>query len=129
MMKSIRISAIASLASLAVLGLSLATPGSARAHAEMQKSVPADGAVVPPGLERIELAFSDPMRLTIVKVKRSADGKEVSPVEGMPKAFAPAAQLSVPRLEAGAYEVSWTGVGKDGHVMNGRFSFTVSTDK
>lgn len=29
-------------------------------------------------------------------------------------------------LPAGAYEVAWTAVADDGHVMNGRFNFSVS---
>jgi len=100
--------------------------GAALAHTKMVASVPKDGASVPAGLSQIEMTFSHHMRLTLVKVHRAADEQTVPLQGGLPKAFADAAKVSVAPLTAGAYDVSWTAVSKDGHVMKGHFAFTVS---
>jgi methionine-rich copper-binding protein CopC len=113
--------------SLALSALAaLALTGVAFAHAKMTSSVPADGASVPPGLSQIELGFSHPMRLTLVRVHRAGGDADV-PLQGaLPKAFADDATVSINALTAGAYSVSWTAVSKDGHVMKGSFSFKVA---
>ena len=36
------------------------------------------------------------------------------------------AKVGIEALTAGAYEVSWTAVSEDGHVMKGHFGFTVA---
>jgi len=113
------------LAAAAVL-LAIAGTGSALAHAKMTKSVPEDGATVPAGLTEIEMRFSNPMRLTLVRVHRSADNQDVALKGALPNAFIDAAKVSVDALTAGAYDVSWTAVSEDGHVMKGHFAFTVS---
>jgi copper resistance protein C len=109
------------LALLAVVG-----SGTALAHAKMKSSVPADGATVAAGLSQIEMTFSHPMRLTLVRLHRADDDKNVALKGPLPKAFADAAKVPVDALQAGAYNVSWTAVSEDGHVMKGHFAFTVS---
>ena len=104
----------------------LAVPAVAMAHAKMNASVPKDGAIVPAGLSEIELSFSKPLRLTLVHVVRGAEQKEVPVTSELPKSFVNSAKLTVGVLPAGPYEVSWTAVADDGHVMNGSFKFSVS---
>jgi len=96
------------------------------AHAKMNASVPKDGAIVPAGLSEIELSFSKPLRLTLVHVVRGAEQKEVPVTSELPKSFVNSAKLTVGVLPAGPYEVSWTAVADDGHVMNGTFKFSIS---
>lgn len=116
---------IANLAA-AILCLVLTGTGPASAHAKMKSSVPADGASVAAGLQQIELTFSHPMRLTLVRVHRRTDDGDV-PLQGaLPKAFSDGAIVSLTPLTAGAYDVSWTAVSKDGHVMKGSFTFKVA---
>lgn len=110
------------LSALAVLALT----GMAFAHAKMTASVPADGASVPAGLSQIALKFSHPMRLTLVHVRRAADDTDVPLQAALPRAFADDATVSIDALTVGAYDVSWTAVSKDGHVMKGSFSFKVT---
>ncbi|HEY7669019.1 MAG TPA: copper resistance CopC family protein [Hyphomicrobium sp.] len=96
------------------------------AHAKMKTSAPADGATVPAGLSEIEMRFSHPMRLTLVRVHRADDDHDVALKGALPKTFADAANVAIDALTAGAYDVSWTAVSEDGHVMKGHFGFTVS---
>lgn len=99
---------------------------SAWAHAKMTQSVPKDGATVLAGLSSIELKFSKPMRVTLVRVHDAKADADV-PLNGkLPKTFVDAASVSVEPLSAGSYDVSWTAVSQDGHVMKGTFAFSVA---
>jgi methionine-rich copper-binding protein CopC len=100
--------------------------GAVLAHAKMTTSVPADGATVPAGLSEIEMSFSHPMRLTLVRVHGAVDDKDVELRGALPKGFAESAKVPIDILAAGAYDVSWTAVSEDGHVMKGHFSFKVT---
>lgn len=113
---------------LTATALLLVLAGSAAvlAHAKMKASVPQDGATVAAGLSEIAMTFSHPMRLTLVRVHRSGAGQDVPLTGTLPKDFAGSAKVAVDALDAGAYEVSWTAVSEDGHVMKGHFSFTVA---
>lgn len=115
---------------LSLLAFAIAMSGShAFAHSKMNKSVPKDGETVAAGLSQIELKFTNDLRLTLAKILREpGQGAEEIAVTRIPKAFTSNVILSVPPLQAGDYKVTWTGVGKDGHVMNGNFTFTVSAE-
>jgi methionine-rich copper-binding protein CopC len=104
----------------------LAAPLAAYAHAKMVASMPKDGATVAAGLLDIEMTFSHPMRLTLLRVHRADDDKDVGLQSALPKSFTEAAKVSIDALTAGAYDVSWTAVSEDGHVMQGSFSFKVT---
>jgi methionine-rich copper-binding protein CopC len=110
----------------ALLWLVAAGAGAALGHATMTASVPGDGATVATGLTQIELTFSHPMRLTLVRVQRGGDAADVALQAPLPKGFVDRADVAVEALPAGAYEVAWTAVSEDGHVMTGRFAFTVA---
>ncbi len=109
----------------AVLLLAMTSAG-ALAHTKMTASTPADGATVPTGLSQIEMAFSHPMRLTLVRVHRAGDDTDIALKAPLPKTFTDAATASVAALGDGSYEVTWTAVSQDGHVMKGHFAFTVA---
>ena len=112
-------------AALAVL-VTLAGTVGVLAHAKMVASVPKDGTTVAAGLSEIELSFSKPMRLTLVRVHPLKGGDDVIVSGALPKAFGDAAKVTVGALAAGAYAVSWTAVAEDGHVMKGSFAFVVA---
>jgi copper transport protein len=121
MMYFLRVIALAALTALT-------TTGSALAHASLTASVPEDGATVAAGVAAIEMTFSDPVRLTVVRVHAATTDSDV-PLQGaLPDDFEGTAEVAVDPLAAGAYDVSWTGVAEDGHVMNGHFAFTVGKD-
>ena len=104
----------------------MATTLGALAHAKMTASVPNDGATVPTGLTEIALNFSKPLRLTLVQVVRAPEQNEIPVTNELPKSFVKSAKLTIAPLPAGTYEVSWTAVADDGHVMKGSFKFSVS---
>jgi methionine-rich copper-binding protein CopC len=113
------------LAVLAVLVM-LAGTGGVLAHAKMIASVPKDGTTVAAGLSEIELSFSKPLRLTLVRVHPLKGGDDVVVSGALPKAVSDTAKVAIGALGAGAYAVSWTAVAEDGHVMKGSFAFTVA---
>ncbi|MBN1238214.1 MAG: copper resistance protein CopC [Gammaproteobacteria bacterium] len=96
------------------------------AHARMVASVPRDGTTVAAGLSEIELSFSKPMRLTLVRVHPLKGGDDAVLTGSLPAAFANAVTVGFAALGPGAYAVSWTGVAEDGHVMKGSFAFSVA---
>ena len=108
-----------------VSGLVLALAATAvLAHAHLKKAVPANGAVVAASPASVVLSFSEPATLTACWLQKSDGPKQK--ITGL--ATTPAQQISVPvpKLEAGAYVLSWRVVGDDGHVLPGQIRFTVS---
>lgn len=104
----------------------LGLAGNAVAHSKMAKSSPAQGSTVKAGLSEIQLGFSKPVRVMLVKVK-NIDGKFDVKADYKPaKTFKASFPVKVMPLATGAHEVQWTAVAKDGHVMKGTLSFKVA---
>ena len=103
----------------------LAGATDAVAHSKLSKSSPADGGSAKIGLSEIRLAFTKPVRVMLVKVRNTDDKSDVAaefkPAKGYENSF----PFTVSPLAAGAHEVKWTAVAKDGHVMKGTLSFKV----
>ena len=107
--------------------LVLVAPAAALAHAKMTASKPADGSTVAAGVSEIELNFSHPLRLSMVHVRDAAHTTSHSRASFRPRLLPPsksASKASAP----GPYQVSWTAVAEDGHVMKGTFAFAVKAD-
>jgi methionine-rich copper-binding protein CopC len=98
------------------------------AHAKMTTSKPEDGSTVAAGLSEIELSFSHPLRLSMVHV-RDGNKRDIPLKSELPLSFAPVAKIRVDGLTPGSYEVTWTAVAEDGHVMKGSFAFSVKVEK
>jgi copper resistance protein C len=105
--------------------LAIAAPQAVCAHAKLTSSTPKDGATVAAGVSEIELDFSVPLRVTVLHV-RGAGEHDVALKGELPKSFAPIVKLGVATLAPGGYQVSWTAVSEDGHVVKGAIAFTVS---
>ena len=112
------------LAALLAMGIPLA----AWAHAKLTSSTPKNGSAVVAGLSEIELDFSAPLRVTALHV-RDAGEHDVALKGALPQSFAPVVKVGVTALAPGAYQVSWTAVAEDGHVMKGGIAFTVSASE
>ena len=108
--------------------LVVTAPVAALAHAKMTASKPEDGSTVAAGLSEIELSFSHPLRLSMVHV-RDGNKQDVPLKSELPPSFTPVAKISVDGLTPGSYEVTWTAVAEDGHVMKGSFAFSVKAEK
>jgi copper resistance protein C len=108
--------------------LVIAAPAAALAHAKMTGSKPQEGSTVAAGLSEIELSFSHPLRLSMVHV-RDANKRDIPLKSELPPSFAQVAKIKVDGLTPGSYEVTWTAVAEDGHVMKGAFAFSVKAER
>ena len=92
----------------------------------MAKSMPAEGSTAKAGLSQIQLGFSKPVRLMMVKV-RNTDLKTDVKADFKPAGtYKTAFSFKIALLDAGPYQVKWTAVAEDGHVMKGTLSFKVA---
>jgi methionine-rich copper-binding protein CopC len=107
--------------------LLMAVQTTALAHAKMTASKPADGSTVTAGVSEIELNFSHPLRLSMVHVRDAAQ-HDVPLKSQLPTPLASVVKVDVESLTPGSYQVSWTAVAEDGHVMKGTFAFSVKAD-
>ncbi|MEL6299429.1 MAG: copper resistance protein CopC [Pseudomonadota bacterium] len=110
---------------LAVAALIL-TATLAFAHSKMSTSTPPDGGTAKAGLERLQVAFEKPVRVVRVVVKRTDEASDVPVLEPGVSKFTTTYGVKVAPLGPGAYRLDWTAVAKDGHVMKGKLSFSVT---
>jgi copper transport protein len=100
----------------------------ASAHAELEASDPAAGAVLTAPPERIQLTFDDPIELDGSTIwvyddqGRRVDSGAVSAVSGEPAVVGVAVR---PGLAEGTYTVAWTVSSDDTHPVSGTFRFSV----
>lgn len=111
------------------VALALAACGGARsalAHAELRASEPAEGAVLPAPPNRVALFFTEPMRVTSLRLLDEAGRERPLRREG-PRTDATAeARASLPDpLPPGAYRVEYRGLSADGHTGGGAVRFRV----
>ena len=111
---------------LALLALAAGVARPALAHAELRASEPAEGAALPAPPGRISLFFTEPMRITSLRLLDEA-GRERPLRREDPRAAATAeARASLPDpLPPGAYRVEYRGLSADGHVGGGAVRFQV----
>ena len=106
----------------------LATPGAARAHAQLVRSVPADRAVLAAPPHEVRFVFDDNVSVgSGVRAVRNGDG---SVLRGKPRIVG-GRTLLVPlrRLSDGDYTVLWRVVSDDGHLIAGVISFAVGAGR
>jgi methionine-rich copper-binding protein CopC len=99
-----------------------AAVATAQAHTHLEGSVPADKSRVK-APAAIELHFSEAAKLTALKLQKGKEAEQ--PIKALPAKAAANVSVPVPALSEGDYVVSWRVVGDDGHVMSGKFAFTV----
>lgn len=110
--------------------LTLAAPGGVRpahAHAELRASEPAEGAVLPASPDRVALFFTEPMRVTSLRLLDEAGRERPLRREGARADATAEARASLPGgpLPPGAYRVEYRGLSSDGHVGGGVVRFRV----
>ena len=94
----------------------------AQAHTHLEGSVPADKSrVAAPAA--IVLNFSEATRVTALTLQKN-NGEPVA-LANLPAKATAHVSVPVAELAAGDYVVNWRVVGEDGHVMSGKFGFTV----
>ena len=105
-----------------LLGVRTASP-----HAELLRSDPASGAVLPTAPRQIRLWFSDPVEAVSDPVTvKSADGTRIDRGDGAVDAADRLLLTTVVQIPApGTYTVNWRVVSADGHPISGNFIFSV----
>ena len=107
-----------------------ATAGEAAFHFALSRSVPSADATVPSPSE-VRLWFTQAAQPGSVAIRLINPGGDAVPAsDPMPEADdGRVYHVDVTgKLPAGAYTVSWRGIGDDGHVVRGDFRFSVSAE-
>jgi copper transport protein len=119
------------LALAAVAALVLGVPvGSASAHAGLDQSDPASGAVLSESPTELVLDFDEPVEAVFGGVDlTTSDGTPigVGPAEQAPGDASRLVVAEVPPLADGVYVVVWQVTSADGHPARGAFTFQVGT--
>lgn len=96
---------------------------SAFAHSPLQKSMPANDAIIAEVPSEIALDFKGDIRLTRVTMTHAAHEADLD-IDGL-STFQSDYTIPMQPMGPGTYQIEWRGLGDDGHPMNGSFSFTV----
>lgn len=101
--------------------------GPALAHAMVETSEPAEGAVLSAAPRQVVLRFNEPSRVTALRLLNEAN-QEVGVRRDAGRGMATSATAAVTGpLAPGGYRVEWRAMGADGHVMSGTVHFTVTS--
>jgi copper transport protein len=116
------------LSALAMLGIALIGAGEARAHAALERSDPAAGAVLAEAPSEIRLWFSEPLEAAYTGADLLDGAGAVVP--GVSTAIAADDHylliITPPHLSNGGYTVAWRSLSSaDGHTLQGYFGFSV----
>ena len=98
------------------------------AHTKLKSSSPENGSILDRLPTAILLSFSKTIRLTKVTLSKTGD-KPVKLKLDKSKKFQTNFSFPLELVEmsdqSGEYSVEWRGIGQDGHIMKGVFTYTV----
>lgn len=95
------------------------------AHTQLEKALPADGAVMHVAPAALELGFTEEVQL--LKFAVALDSGTPVTIAFKPEAAAHKTfSIPLPTLAPAVYKVSWTVLGKDGHRVEGSLGFSVN---
>jgi len=94
------------------------------AHSEGMTTMPADGDVVQAAPSEIMFMFDDAIRLTRIEMIHASDPAVDLDLAGQ-QSFATEYTVPVTAVGDGTYQITWRGLGVDGHPVQGEFSFEV----
>lgn len=109
---------------LAIIALISTLATGAFAHSGVDTTIPANGAALAEVPAKISLKFTKGIRLTRVEVNHQ-DDPAVRLDLGDQTSFGRAFVLPLQKMGDGPYRIDWRGLGKDGHAVQGTFTFTV----
>jgi methionine-rich copper-binding protein CopC len=105
----------------------VSAPGAVGAHSLLLESVPASGATLTAPPRELTLRFNNRIERSLSRVRlvddRGADRPLAITVDGGP---ADRLRAAVPSLGPGRWRVEWQVLSTDGHVVSGRFNFTLT---
>ena len=109
---------------LAIIALINALATGAFAHSGVDTIMPKDGATLAEAPSEISFSFADEIRLTRVDMIHQ-DHPAVRLDLRDQTSFGRVFLLPLDGSGEGIYRIEWRGLGKDGHAMQGEFTFTV----
>lgn len=98
------------------------------AHVNLVSATPAINASISNQPKNLTLNFGEEVMLMNIKLldaKRKDIPLNYQVSHDLKKSF----DVAIPNLKKGKYTVVWTTMGKDGHNMNGEYSFTIKSIK
>lgn len=96
----------------------------ALAHAPLEATIPLNGALIAEVPSEVVLDFKGEIRLTRVSVAHG-DHPGVDLDLRRFRGFISTYAIPFQGMGSGVYVIEWRGLGRDGHTLNGSFSFTV----
>lgn len=115
--------------SLSIFATMLVAASAVLAHAKLESSVPAAGSTVNEPPTTVELRFSVRIQaaMSSISVVEMSSGASL-PVGPLEVANAgKTISVTLPKIEAGTYQVEWKALSADDHMIEGRFEFYVGT--
>ena len=110
----------------AAVVLSLALVSSAAAHSLLLESSPGAGATVDAGPRELALRFNNRIEKRLSRIRLVDDRGEAQDLAVATDGAADRLTAPVPAVKPGRYRVEWQVLSTDGHVVTGRYSFTVA---
>ncbi len=98
------------------------------AHVSLVSAIPAENASILSQPKNLTLNFGAEVMLMNIKLldaQRRDVPLKYEVTHDLKKSF----DVALPKLKKGKYTVVWTTMGKDGHNMNGEYSFTIKSTK
>ena len=106
--------------------VAMALSASASAHSKLLSSTPASDAVLTGAPSSIALDFNEDVEIAFTTVSVTGPATQTMKLDAT-NAVGDRSNVvaNLPALAPGAYRVSWTTVGHDGHHVKGAFAFSV----
>ena len=99
---------------------------SAVAHAKLRSSTPSNLATVVSPPTVLTLEFNEDVQLAMLKLV--TDSTEIPINIDLNAKARPTVSVKLPRLAPGKYQVTWSALSpNDGHIMKGRFTFSIAS--
>lgn len=108
---------------LVLFAVLLGAVGSAWAHSELRRSVPAAAAVLEQPPDRIELYFNERVQLTALRLHRVGGDEIALPRRSIRQATSEV--IALPPLAPGEYRAEWRIISADGHAAGGAIPFRI----
>jgi methionine-rich copper-binding protein CopC len=108
--------------------LAASVPGPVRAHSELRRAEPAQGAVLAESPTELRLAFNEPVQVTTFRLLDAA-GRAV-PLRRDGDASPSREERAVPvaPIPSGPWRIEWRAISADGHPIRGTIQFQVQGD-
>ena len=116
------------LRNVVVAGTMIVATTTTFAHVSLVSAIPAENASILSQPKNLTLNFGAEVMLMNIKLldaQRRDVPLKYEVTHDLKKSF----DVALPKLKKGKYTVVWTTMGKDGHNMNGEYSFTIKSTK